>query len=420
MRRLRREALLVVTMTVFVALLTGVGVAAPSSPAKCTIVGTKGSDELRGTSKRDVICGLGGDDTIAGARGGDLIRGGSGNDVVKAGPGADAAYGGSGSDLVEGAAGGDRLFGGDGADTLKGQPQNDRLYGNAGTDRLIGGPGDDLLWGLLGLVGCDPPIYVDYLVFFNCSSGPNATTTKLLDWSIEPQVIDTSQEDVPMEAKLTLRDDEGALPDSVSVTYDNPASPTEFLFMPMFRVSGDGTESTYNINFPFPRGSATGNWSVAMVVYLTNGKSTGFGPQQLAEKGFPTAVTQTGPADLEPPRISDVSISPTRIDTSADQQSVHFRARVTDDFGIPRYGAYSPGAQAELNLNGASTTMPLTRVSGDDYDAIYEGDVTLPAGAPLGRYRAGIYATDGARNGSGFSGDELAALGIPGWIQNGP
>src|SRR5882757_18764 len=67
-----------------------------STGVRCTIVGTKHADHLRGTSGNDVICGLGGND---------VIDGGSGNDTLIGGAGDDTLIGGSGSDKLDGGAG---------------------------------------------------------------------------------------------------------------------------------------------------------------------------------------------------------------------------------------------------------------------------------------------------------------------------
>jgi len=82
----------------------------PDHTPDCTITGTKGTDNLRGTERRDVICAKGGDDTVIALGGNDIVRGGNGND------GADELYGGRGRDV---------LVGGDGKDKLVGGPGND-------------------------------------------------------------------------------------------------------------------------------------------------------------------------------------------------------------------------------------------------------------------------------------------------------
>jgi len=71
------------------------------------VVGTAGSDTMRGR---------GGDDCVVGGGGSDNIRGNNDNDV---------------------------LLGGAGNDTIRGNPGDDDIYGQAGNDTCIGGPGAD-------------------------------------------------------------------------------------------------------------------------------------------------------------------------------------------------------------------------------------------------------------------------------------
>jgi Ca2+-binding RTX toxin-like protein len=112
---------------------------------RATIVGTNGSDRLRGTSARDVIVGAGG---------GDEIRAGGGRDVVCGEDGRDTIYGGRGADRLSGGLGNDRLLGQRGRDHLSGSPHRDKVLGGRGGDVILGdsdsetGGGDrDLLHG---------------------------------------------------------------------------------------------------------------------------------------------------------------------------------------------------------------------------------------------------------------------------------
>ncbi len=82
-----------------------------------------------------------GDDTIVGTSGSDILRGYSGNDVIK---------GGAGNDLIHGNEGNDTLYGGTGDDFLVGDLGNNTLYGEAGDDKLLGGEGQDKLYGGAG------------------------------------------------------------------------------------------------------------------------------------------------------------------------------------------------------------------------------------------------------------------------------
>jgi hypothetical protein len=96
-----------------------------ASPRECTVMGTEGSDRLRGTRRDDVICALGGDDR------------------VEAGDGDDVVFGDAGNDSIEGDDGDDTLYGGEGTDRLEGDDDDDVLSGGPGLDSMSGGRGDD-------------------------------------------------------------------------------------------------------------------------------------------------------------------------------------------------------------------------------------------------------------------------------------
>jgi Ca2+-binding RTX toxin-like protein len=110
-------------------------------------VGTDGNDDMRGTSRADLLIGGAGNDEIEGRSGDDEISGEGGHDEIEGGSGNDRLYGDRGNDEIEGGAGNDRIWGGSDNDRLRGDSGNDVLSGNAGNDRLDGGSGNDRLLG---------------------------------------------------------------------------------------------------------------------------------------------------------------------------------------------------------------------------------------------------------------------------------
>ena len=66
----------------------------------CDLVGTWGSDVLRGTPRRDVICARPGADRIDGRAGADRLEAGSGDDTVTGGAGRDVIVAGGGRDVI--------------------------------------------------------------------------------------------------------------------------------------------------------------------------------------------------------------------------------------------------------------------------------------------------------------------------------
>jgi len=101
---------------------------------KYDIVGTNGSDILKGTKNPDFIYGLAGDDILLGMGGSDYLDGENGNDVLDGGAGDDWLVGGLGNDILVGGAGNDILVG----STLHFEPDR-----NNQIDVLIGGTGAD-------------------------------------------------------------------------------------------------------------------------------------------------------------------------------------------------------------------------------------------------------------------------------------
>jgi hypothetical protein len=132
------------------------------TPGDDVIVGTAGSDVIRGGLGKDRICGLGGDDDLRGGAGRDRISGGDGNDVIWGNSGTsnllkgdgghdtlradgneDEARGGLGDDVLK-AYGPGSLWGGPGGDILQSFAGFVALYGEGGNDRIRSGYRNDL------------------------------------------------------------------------------------------------------------------------------------------------------------------------------------------------------------------------------------------------------------------------------------
>jgi hypothetical protein len=82
----------------------------------CGVVGTPGSDRLRGSAEADVICARGGNDTVTAGAGRDVVYGADGADVLLGGEGDDVLMGGREDDMLSGGPGRDVLRGGGGRD----------------------------------------------------------------------------------------------------------------------------------------------------------------------------------------------------------------------------------------------------------------------------------------------------------------
>lgn len=102
--------------------------------------------------------------------------------------------------------------------------------------------------------------------------------------------------------------------------------------------------------------------------------------------------------DITPPRLPDLSFTPTVIDNTTGSQAVLLTVRLTDDLsGIRVATATSPsraGASAAFRSPGSDLAAPVVtvpfyaglRVSGDDHDGVYTNVLVLPRYAHAGTW----------------------------------
>ena len=129
--------------------------------------------EIRGTPGRDVIVGSEGSDRLRGEGGNDLICAGE-EDIVWGGPGNDHIVA-AGNATLRGGEDNDRLVGGMGTQRMYGGPGNDVLEGGDGDDVLLGGADRDVLSGGAGgdfVGGCDGhDVALDFELAFDVTNG---------------------------------------------------------------------------------------------------------------------------------------------------------------------------------------------------------------------------------------------------------
>lgn len=109
------------------------------------VVGTPGSDVLKGGENEDFLDGDAGDDWLVGAEGDDMLVGGAGDDMLEGGQDDDFLLGGDGADHLNGNAGRDVLEGNAGDDLLSGIEIHGPETDLGDDDILMGGRGDDVL-----------------------------------------------------------------------------------------------------------------------------------------------------------------------------------------------------------------------------------------------------------------------------------
>ena len=148
------------------------------------------------------------------------------------------------------------------------------------------------------------------------------------------------------------------------------------------QVSGTIRDGIWKCKVTLPKWSKPGKWYVSFSAWDHTSK-VGFGsPSDLY-------VEQMGAGDEYSPRVDQISVSKTSIDTSSSAQTVTITARITDDLsGVDRF-------ICALTQNGGGYTYSNGRLlSGNSRNGIWTCNWTLPRGASSGKWYLNIGATD--------------------------
>lgn len=176
------------------------------------------------------------------------------------------------------------------------------------------------------------------------------------------------------------------------------------------RIAGDRLDGIYRSYGTVPAHSPPGIWRLSSITMSDGvGNTVIIDGDVLAQAGFPATFEQVGAGDAEAPRVTSLSVTPDRIDTSRGAAEVRISARILDagtGVGYASTGFTNPNT----NVGGI-----LTRVAGDEYDGVYEGTVAVPRHAHRGWWAAGVQVRDGAGK-LGFGTD----FGSVGFTQTGP
>ena len=152
------------------------------------------------------------------------------------------------------------------------------------------------------------------------------------------------------------------------------------------RTSGTANDGTYEATVNIPRYAERGTWTVSGL-YASDqiGNSVSFNRDTLIAAGMPSSFEQTGADDSTAPTITAITVTPQSVDTSGAPAQATVRISVTDDLSgvttTPWAQITSPSGRMTANY------MSMTRVSGDDRSATYEGNLILPRYAERGTWK---------------------------------
>ena len=221
------------------------------------------------------------------------------------------------------------------------------------------------------------------------SGGGDMTPPVLESFLLSPTQVDTSADDQTITMTARITDDLAGVNDfqALEMGFQSPsgAQSVSTLFSASNRVSGDEFDGVYEATVVVPAFSEPGVWTVSFVFLrdAANNSVTLTAEELLAETGMQITflVLGSGGGDMTPPVLESFLLSPTQVDTSADDQTITMTARITDDLaGVNDFQALEMGFQSPSGAQSVSTLFSASnRVSGDEFDGVYEATVVVPA-----------------------------------------
>jgi hypothetical protein len=361
-------------------LLLALATASASAAPRCTIVGTSSADTLQGKAGADVICGRGGPDRIVGGRGVDLIVGGPGDDRLLGGPGKDALRGGRGKDSC----------------------RDSRATDFAGCERkeLIGGR----QVRFPRMVPFAPP---------SASEPPDTEAPLTLYLALQKRYVDTSAGDTSVGLSLEAWDQSGI--GAISIRIDGPAGPWR-----EFNLEGDATPLTAaHLSVDVPSSTPAGDYRfAAFTITDRKGNQRTVSAAELADgSSFGSELAVFHGPDKEPPKLADLSLSASEVDTSKGPATVELSIAATDALsGVNDVYAsvelpnWEPSPLELLSHMGPETPPD----SGTRHNGVWILPLSLVEHAMPGYYKVhAVFLNDLAGNKTRYTRAELEELGYP-------
>ncbi len=225
----------------------------------------------------------------------------------------------------------------------------------------------------------------------------DSTAPELLAFSMTPKHVDTETADQTVTVILTARDTQTGV-GSVTWSLFMPGSAQPNRSVGLVRTSGDLFTGTYTGQIVLPRGSQGGAWVADL------GISDGVGNVALLRAGDIASLFGSGSEsitndaaayDAQAPRITDFHISPKRVNTASEGQTLTVTLTVTDnlagvdDILVTLRSFVTP--QQEIRFYPH-------RVSGDALHGVYSATAIMPKDSQGGGWGALTSATDHAAN----------------------
>ena len=248
----------------------------------------------------------------------------------------------------------------------------------------------------------------------------NPDAPEITSVAIAPDPVDISSSSQTLTVTLQVTDDEdGFLNGNLHLYNPDGNFVRTGFFTGNARTDGDAMNGTYEVQVQVPRYCIPGTWRIDVTLRDTSSHEQNYGPHAEefpvpADRYFVVVNTGTidGTFDSElgrytgaPPQIGTFEAVPHALPPGS---SVTLRVQATDGVAGFAYGfPYFYDAQGEIHTDLLFSFDQFLRISGDEFDGVYEVPVQIPEDAPPGLWHVDFYLVDNAGNGGFQSAGEF-------------
>jgi hypothetical protein len=248
----------------------------------------------------------------------------------------------------------------------------------------------------------------------------NDNPPEITAFSVSPAAVDITSADATVQVTVHITDDDSGFSYANLYLYGPGNKFVTNIFFQNSDVQSGGTnlDGTYVIDVTIPRYGLAGDWRLEAQPVDHNGNSADYGASGVP---FPIpgneiiAVANTGTVDSTPPLLASISISPSTVDVTSQDQTISVSVNATDDLSGLRNGF------AILNTptgsdSGINRFYQASSGTGTPQNGTYTFDMTLPRGSTAGTWTVVNHLRDVVGNFALASGDPGAELTV---INNG-
>ena len=217
----------------------------------------------------------------------------------------------------------------------------------------------------------------------NSTVAPDVESPQLESWEVSPTTINVDYAAATVTVIFRVTDSSGVESPLITASHSSGQSTG---FAAISRISGDEYDGIWEAEISIPAGAAPGEWNVSLFPLRdTLGNSGSFGPSFGYQSFFNVESTAEAP-DVESPQLESWEVSPTTINVDYAAATVTVIFRVTDSSGVE-----SPLITASHSSGQSTGFAAISRISGDEYDGIWEAEISIPAGAAPGEWNVSLF-----------------------------